>query len=293
MTDPAAWRYGPALARYWSPRIRAALAASIDPAKAAHAPAHQGAAADEAARQAVAEAVNPAAQRGLAAVLGDLAADSYAAGALAANEDLRQAGWRDPSTAPGFEPVRRAARRGWAPGVHLEAARQAASVPASAGIARLTTGMRSAAAGILASTVRSTVRVLRRSWARSAGERDVEQAVSSVMSRARAYRIAITAVVGALTAAALDTYQANGADLWDWVTTRGACPACLARQAAGPYQFTDPAPPLHPGCQCTPRPRAAAPGTTTASRGIAGIGGLPGVPAAPVATAQPIDPFIG
>lgn len=291
MTEPAAWTYVPVLARYWSPRIRAVLAGSIDASKAAQTPAHQGAAAEDAARQAVARAANPAAQRNLAAVLADLAADSYAAGTLAATEDLRDASWPDPVTVPGFDRVRWAARRGWAPGVHLEAARRAASIPASPGIARLITGTRSAAAGVLASTLRSAARALRRTWAGSAGPRNAQQAVSAVISSGRAYRITITAVVGALSAAAADIYRANRATLWDWVTTRGACPACLAKKGAGPYRLTDPVPPLHPGCQCATRPRASTLGSPIASSGIAGIDGLPGVPPPPTArAAEPVDP---
>jgi hypothetical protein len=290
--QPAAWAYDQVLAGHWAPRIRDALASCVDAGRATRSAAHTGPAALEAARQAVERAADPTAARRIAAVLGDVVADAYAAGVLAAVAELRRAGWRDPRTAPGFERLHAdAARHGWRPARHLLAAKAGSRLPAAPAIARLTTGLRSVAAQVLASARQSAARALARAWLQSPAPSAVEQAVhEAVDAPSRAERIAITAVVGAMAAAALDTYQANGAPSWQWTATAGACDDCLAKAAAGPYRYTDPVPPLHPRCRCATKPTAATPSSTAASRGISGTPGLAAAELTPASSGTSTGP---
>jgi hypothetical protein len=272
--DPAAWAYSSALAQYWAPRLRAALASLVDADVLAAAVPHTGAAAAEAARQSAAGALDPRAEKRLADQLATLTADGYGGGSLAAATELRRAGWRDPRPAPGMGMLHAAARRsGWAPGAHLQAAAAAANVPSSVALAALTARVRAAARAIAQTSGQFAARLALRAW-RTGARPDPAALRAGLGSAARARRVALTTAVGAINAAAVDAYQANGSPGWQWIATARACPACLLKAAGGPYRFGDPTVPLHPECQCAALPLTAPLSTTAASRGIAALPGL-------------------
>ena len=70
----------------------------------------------------------------------------------------------------------------------------------------------------------------------------------------RALVIAHTETARAMTAATFDVYAANGIRQWDWLTTSGACPACLDAEARNPHDLGEAGPPLHPMCRCAAAP---------------------------------------
>jgi hypothetical protein len=72
-----------------------------------------------------------------------------------------------------------------------------------------------------------------------------------------ARRTALTELSRASTEAARDVYTTAGLTRWLWHTEPGACPVCLANEAAGPrasgetWPDGSQAPPAHPNCRCT------------------------------------------
>lgn len=72
--------------------------------------------------------------------------------------------------------------------------------------------------------------------------------------------VALTELTRASAEAARQAYTAAGITTWQWVTEPGACPICLANEAAGPRTIGDAwpdgsdAPPAHPHCRCYPLP---------------------------------------
>jgi hypothetical protein len=75
-----------------------------------------------------------------------------------------------------------------------------------------------------------------------------------------AQMLALTETVRASTQAARDAYTAAGATRWQWLTEPGACPICLANEAAGTriigemWPDGSEAPPAHPHCRCSCTP---------------------------------------
>lgn len=69
--------------------------------------------------------------------------------------------------------------------------------------------------------------------------------------------LALTELVRASVAAARDAYTAAGVTRWRWITEPGACPTCLANEAADARPIGDAwpdgsdTPPAHPNCRCS------------------------------------------
>ncbi|UFU14625.1 phage portal protein [Curtobacterium sp. C1] len=74
----------------------------------------------------------------------------------------------------------------------------------------------------------------------------------------RAELIAHTETARAITAASLGVYDVNGVTEFDVITSAGACPVCLAAEAANPHPLNDAGAqtPIHPRCRCSTAPRA-------------------------------------
>jgi hypothetical protein len=72
----------------------------------------------------------------------------------------------------------------------------------------------------------------------------------------RAEAIAHTESTRGIMTATLDTYQANGIDMYNIVLSTNACVLCEETKAAGPYVSTDTRgmPPIHPFCRCATLP---------------------------------------
>jgi hypothetical protein len=49
-------------------------------------------------------------------------------------------------------------------------------------------------------------------------------------------------------------YREMGVTAWDWLTTTGACPRCVALEARNPHSIDESGPPAHPRCRCAPAP---------------------------------------
>jgi len=73
----------------------------------------------------------------------------------------------------------------------------------------------------------------------------------------RSLMIAQTEVARAMTAATADVYAQNGVRRWDWMTTSGACTACLDRESRNPHDLASEKPPGHPMCRCAMAPASA------------------------------------
>jgi hypothetical protein len=70
----------------------------------------------------------------------------------------------------------------------------------------------------------------------------------------RAFTIADTECARAAMSASLQTYEANGIELVDWLTAPGACDDCEDIAANGPYAPADVPDLPHPRCRCAPSP---------------------------------------
>lgn len=72
----------------------------------------------------------------------------------------------------------------------------------------------------------------------------------------RASLIAVTEVNRAMTVATHRVYADNGVPEWNLLTAPGACPVCVAVEAANPHPLSDltDQPPLHPRCRCALAP---------------------------------------
>jgi SPP1 gp7 family putative phage head morphogenesis protein len=72
-----------------------------------------------------------------------------------------------------------------------------------------------------------------------------------VCSPARAALIANTEMARAMTAAAVDEYQASGIERVDWLAEDSACAECASNADGNPHDLADaPTPPQHPMCRC-------------------------------------------
>jgi len=93
------------------------------------------------------------------------------------------------------------------------------------------------------------------------GRRDstqLAQAIRDLLADpAWARRLALTELSRAQAQAAAAVYRAAGITRWQWTTEPGACPACLANEAAGPIALGQAwpdgsySPPGHPNCRCS------------------------------------------
>lgn len=82
---------------------------------------------------------------------------------------------------------------------------------------------------------------------------DIADSIDDVVgSDARSFMIADTETARAMTAAAVDSYTANGVEEGDLITADGACPVCEAIADSNPHPVDDAEaqPPIHPYCRC-------------------------------------------
>ena len=71
----------------------------------------------------------------------------------------------------------------------------------------------------------------------------------------RAYMIADTEATRAVQSASLDTYNANGVEMLDWLDSADACDDCVDLASGSPYAIDDfPDLPEHPRCRCSSSP---------------------------------------
>lgn len=89
-------------------------------------------------------------------------------------------------------------------------------------------------------------------------DRIADDLVDLVGSDWRAELIAHTETARAITAASMGVYEANGIAEFDVITSAGACPVCVAAEAANPHTLGDSSAqtPIHPRCRCSTAPRA-------------------------------------
>ena len=71
---------------------------------------------------------------------------------------------------------------------------------------------------------------------------------------ARAEMVAQTESARLQTDASVQQYAAEGFGGWDWLTTSGACPRCVDREAANPHRIDDDHSPMHPYERCAVAP---------------------------------------
>lgn len=113
------------------------------------------------------------------------------------------------------------------------------------------------------------IRALADLLAQSARRGDTADAITQLVranldDAARAYRIALTELVKAQSAATIATYQRAGVREHVWASVEDAkvCPACDTNAAAGavqvgmPFPSGDAAPPIHPNDRCALLPVA-------------------------------------
>jgi SPP1 gp7 family putative phage head morphogenesis protein len=72
--------------------------------------------------------------------------------------------------------------------------------------------------------------------------------------RSRAEMIAHTETARLQTLGTFKGYREMGVTAWDWLTTTGACPRCVALEARNPHSIDESGPPAHPRCRCAPAP---------------------------------------
>jgi hypothetical protein len=108
---------------------------------------------------------------------------------------------------------------------------------------------------------RALARVL--AGARAAGQnaRELAAALRAVLLDGPwARMLALTELVRASTEATRDAYTAAGVTRWQWTTEPGACPTCLANEAADARAIGEvwpdgsQGPPAHPNCRCSMAP---------------------------------------
>lgn len=109
--------------------------------------------------------------------------------------------------------------------------------------------------------LRVFARVLADAKARGMTAKELAQALrDALQDDAWTRMVALTELTRASAEAARTAYTAAGVTSWRWVTEPGACPTCLANEAAGPRVIGEAwpdgseAPPSHPHCRCYPMP---------------------------------------
>lgn len=111
----------------------------------------------------------------------------------------------------------------------------------------------------LEAIARTLAEGLEKGWA---PEKIGQQLQSTIEDRARAFTIAWTETNRAMSAAALDTYAAQGVRTKGWLTAfdQRVCPRCMANEEQGfiplgaTFTSGDKHPPGHPRCRCAPIP---------------------------------------
>lgn len=158
---------------------------------------------------------------------------------------------------------------GWRPGTEAGVTRALIdALDYAPGYRNLTGGVDDAADRLAATRIRELARLLAGAARRGDTADEITQLVrANLGDEARAYRIALTELVKAQSAATIATYQRLGVreHLWASAEDGKVCPACDQNAAAGPVQVGmpfpsgDAAPPIHPDDRCALLPATTLP----------------------------------
>lgn len=143
---------------------------------------------------------------------------------------------------------------GWQPGWGAAAAQAA-----NGGLARLLNQTGTTIRGITGTTIDRLGDAIARGVAAGDSVDTVARGCRDLITDPqRATVIANTEMARAMTAAATDTYQANGVSTVDWLLEDDACDLCQENADAGPLPIGDEwpngSPPAHPSCRCSLAP---------------------------------------
>lgn len=240
-----------ALTDYYSPKIREAMRLLVTREQIQSV--IDGADGDPEKAKALAAALTPDTSA-LAAVLADVAADSFIAGLLAGYLQLmvqastplaKGALAKGDEKAPNWDH--------WEPGDIT-----ASNVVVQGGLGDVLNAQQVAIQGIGGTALEQLGNVIGVSV--GSGEPVDELAKNLAQygytSPERADMIAHTESSRAVSVAAFEAYDANGVGQWNLVLSSGACEECADVAAGGPYTLaqTDDIPPIHPYCRCTSEP---------------------------------------
>lgn len=153
-----------------------------------------------------------------------------------------------------------AARFGWTIGDDTDARQRLTATMADALQAFLDRN-RSTIPAIADRRLRVFARILAQAKAAGMTAKELAQALRDALRDEPWTRMtALTELTRASAEASRQAYTAAGVTEWRWVTEPGACPTCLANEAAGPRVIGEAwpdgsdAPPAHPNCRCSPLP---------------------------------------
>jgi hypothetical protein len=183
-----------------------------------------------------------------AALLADIWGEGWAIGTASA------------STILGHQGIHGGVTFGWKPG-NAQAAKRTLTMRAAGAWRSFRDRNRGAVRTIAEGRLRALAKIL--AGARAAGLNVLELAAALrevLQDGSWARMLALTELVRASTGAARDAYTAGGITRWRWITEPGACPTCLANEAADARPIGDAwpdgsdAPPAHPNCRCSMAP---------------------------------------
>lgn len=148
------------------------------------------------------------------------------------------------------------ARFGWTIGDDT-AARRALTAAMTDALQAFVDRNRSSIPAMADRRLRVFARILADAKARGLTAKELAQALRDALHDDAWLRmVALTELTRASAEAARAAYTAAGITTWRWVTEPGACPTCLANEAAGPRTIGEAwpdgseAPPGHPNCRC-------------------------------------------
>lgn len=152
------------------------------------------------------------------------------------------------------------ARFGWATGDD-EAARRTLTTAMTDALQAFLDRNRSTIPALADRRLHAFAQVLAEAKARGQSAPELAQALRDALKdNAWTRMVALTELTRAGAEAARNAYTAAGVTRWQWVTEPGACPICLANEAAGTRTIGEmwpdgsQAPPAHPHCRCGTAP---------------------------------------
>jgi hypothetical protein len=183
----------------------------------------------------------------------DLAGDSFVAGTKTGSDDLTGAGVNVPEAVAEVALIIEWGE--WTPGVPEVAAKLAAD--GGAGWAQLLDRAEITIQGVTDAVMQRLAYAIAEAVDRGDSVQTLARTLGTILDDpAKALQVATTEINRAITDATLDTYRQAGVDGWNLLTAAGACPECLAIEAANPHPMSDQvdAPPVHPSCRCAVSP---------------------------------------
>ncbi|MEV7034627.1 phage portal protein [Streptomyces sp. NPDC093272] len=256
--DPVAWpgwERDQATADIWASRISSQLDDAVDSDRLAEQWLARELVADDSGQQSDEEAHVAVAMAFLAA-----AGVTLAAPIATAIVAIWIEGWAIGSAASRALLAGTAARFAWTAGDD-EAARRTLIASAADALQAFLDRNRTSIPAITDRRLAVFARVLAGAKARGLTAKELAQALrEALQDDAWARMMALTELTRASSEAARAAYTDEGVTHWWWVTEPGACPVCLANEAAGSRVIGDrwpdgsEAPPAHPHCRCSPLP---------------------------------------